>query len=105
MTNKTDIDINDVSLLPGSHMHFIGIGGSSMSGIAEIALHRGYRVTGSDRADSEALNKLRRLGARITVGHRRENIKKDCALVVYTLAISDDNPEYIGSQKAWHTYH
>lgn len=92
--NNTDIDENSLNMIPGSHLHFIGIGGSSMSGIAEIALHRGYRVTGSDRADSEAVSRLRSLGAQIFIGHAEENLTADCSLVVYTLAISHDNPEY-----------
>lgn len=94
MQNRTDIDETSLNINPGSHLHFIGIGGSSMSGIAEIALSRGYRVTGSDRADSEAIGRLRRLGAEIAIGHAEENLSEDCALVIYTLAISDDNPEY-----------
>ena len=94
MRNNTDIDENSLNMIPGGHLHFIGIGGSSMSGIAEIALHRGYRVTGSDRVDSEAVSKLRSLGAQVFVGHAAENLSEDCSLVIYTLAISDDNPEY-----------
>lgn len=94
MIGKTDISINDLNMIPGSHLHFIGIGGSSMSGIAELALHRGYKVSGSDRSHSEATARLAQLGADICIDHKSENIQEDCSLVIYTLAISEDNPEY-----------
>ncbi len=95
MVGREDITINELNLIPGSHLHFIGIGGSSMSGIAEIALHRGYKVSGSDRACSDAITRLESLGAIIYKEHCSENITNDCTLVIYTLAISDDNPEYL----------
>ena len=74
------------------HIHFTGIGGISMSGLAIILLDRGYRVSGSDRSNSPLLEKLRRLGATIYIGHAAENVK-DADMVVYTAAIQDDNPE------------
>lgn len=95
MDNKYDITPNEINLTPGCHIHFIGIGGSSMSGIAEIALHRGYRVSGSDRSSSVSTERLQKAGAEIHIGHDKNNLSEDCALVVYTLAISDDNPEFV----------
>ncbi len=79
----------------GCHIHFIGIGGSSMSGLAEIVMMRGYKVSGSDRSQSVNTERLRNLGATVYIGHDALNIEDDCYLVVYTLAISSDNPEYL----------
>ncbi len=70
----------------------IGIGGSSMSGLAEMLIEKGYLVSGSDSADGYALDKLRGMGAKITVGHYAENVH-GADMVVYTAAILPDNPE------------
>lgn len=75
-------------------VHFIGIGGISMSGLAEILISYGYNVSGSDRAESNLTQKLKGLGAKIYIGHSPSNIN-DQDLVVYTAAISDDNPELL----------
>lgn len=76
----------------GLKIHFIGIGGISMSGIAEILLNSGYKLSGSDRSTSKLTDHLKSLGAEIHIGHAADNIK-GAGLVVYTAAISDDNPE------------
>ncbi len=76
----------------GKHIHMIGIGGSSMSGLAEMLVKEGYRVSGSDRVNGYALDKLRKLGIEIHVGHAAENVH-GADLVVYTAAILPDNPE------------
>lgn len=81
-----------------SKVHFIGIGGISMSGIGEILLSRGYKVSGSDRNKSHITEKLKYLGAEIYIGHSEENIK-DVDLVVYTAAISEDNKELLFALK------
>lgn len=73
-------------------VHFIGIGGVSMSGLAEILLNRGYIVSGSDMKESAITNHLKNIGAEIFIGHDSHNIK-DSAIVVYTAAISEENPE------------
>lgn len=75
-------------------VHFIGIGGISMSGLAEILLKNGYKVSGSDMRDSSIVEKLRNKGAEIYLGHDRNNIK-DVDLVVYTAAVHPDNVEYM----------
>ncbi|MEG0772526.1 UDP-N-acetylmuramate--L-alanine ligase [Clostridium sp.] len=75
-------------------VHFIGIGGISMSGLAEILLKNGYRVSGSDMKDSSIVDKLRKKGAEVYIGHNGNNIT-DVDLVVYTAAIHPDNDEYI----------
>ncbi|HEY8892672.1 MAG TPA: UDP-N-acetylmuramate--L-alanine ligase [Clostridium sp.] len=75
-------------------IHFIGIGGISMSGLAEILIKNGYTVSGSDMNSSHITNKLKQNGAKIFIGHNGDNIK-NVDLVVYTAAISPDNPEFI----------
>jgi UDP-N-acetylmuramate--alanine ligase len=73
-------------------IHFIGVGGSGMNGIAEVLVNMGYKVTGSDLAESETTRRLRSLGITIFVGHREENvIGSDC--VVYSSAVKKENPE------------
>lgn len=82
-----------LSELPaGAHIHFIGIGGISMSGLAQIMLGRGFCVTGSDRTKTHITDKLESLGAAIYEGHRAENIA-GADLIVYTAAVHGDNPE------------
>ncbi|OON91743.1 MAG: UDP-N-acetylmuramate--L-alanine ligase [Epulopiscium sp. Nele67-Bin001] len=76
-------------------IHFIGIGGISMSGLAEIMHHRGFEVSGSDMRASEETRHLESLGVTIMPTHSRSNITPDIDLVVYTAAIADDNPELI----------
>lgn len=82
------------------HIHFIGIGGISMSGLAEILLSEGFTVSGSDNSASALTDKLKADGAVITIGQRPENITGDIDLVVYTAAIHPDNPEYAAAAAA-----
>ena len=81
-----------------SSVHFIGIGGISMSAIAKVLLHNNIKVSGSDNTDTKITKELESLGATIYYGHKKENIK-DCDLCVYTAAISDDNEELIEARK------
>jgi UDP-N-acetylmuramate--alanine ligase len=81
------------------HIHFVGIGGSGMSGIAEVLLNLGYRISGSDLADSAATQRLVSLGARIALGHQAENITGADALVTST-AVANNNPEVIAARQA-----
>src|SRR3990172_11122311 len=74
------------------HIHFVGIGGIGMSGIAEVLINLGYRVTGSDMKISEATKRLERLGAVIHISHRGKNIN-GADVVVYSSAVKEDNPE------------
>ena len=78
---------------PNSHIYFIGIGGISMSGLAEILKDRGCRVSGTDIKESDVTKHLESLGITIHYGHRAENITDDIDLVVYTAAIHPGNPE------------
>ena len=77
------------------HIHFIGIGGISMSGLAEILLEEGFTVSGSDAKESPLTKKLASEGARIAYGQCAENITDDIDCVVYTAAINRSNPELI----------
>lgn len=73
-------------------IHFVGIGGSGMSGIAEVALNLGHQVSGSDIKKTEVTQRLKELGAKIYIGHKAENVK-NVDVVVTSTAISKDNPE------------
>lgn len=77
------------------HVHFIGIGGISMSGLAEILLKEGFTVSGSDSKESPLTRKLESEGAEIFYGQRAENIIPGIGCVIYTAAISRSNPELI----------
>ncbi len=75
-----------------TQLHFVGIGGIGMSGIAEVFLNQGYRVSGSDIAESDSTRRLARLGAKIQIGHRAENVM-GAHVVVVSSAVRPDNPE------------
>ncbi|WP_369131251.1 UDP-N-acetylmuramate--L-alanine ligase [Modestobacter roseus] len=79
-------------------VHFVGIGGAGMSGIARIMLARGLEVSGSDRRDSPALRALAALGARVEVGHHAAHLG-DAATVVVSTAIRPDNPELVAARE------
>ncbi|SKA95381.1 UDP-N-acetylmuramate--L-alanine ligase [Caloramator quimbayensis] len=85
---------NDVN----KRVHFIGIGGISMSGLAEILIDYGYNVSGSDRAASRLTEKLYNLGAKIYIGHDASNVH-GADIVVYTAAVKEDNPELIEAKR------
>lgn len=78
--------------LVGKRVHFIGIGGSGMSGLARIAISHGIKVSGSDSSDSSVLSALRALGAEVFIGHAAENIQ-GADLIVFSNAIKPSNPE------------
>ncbi|MFH1097701.1 MAG: UDP-N-acetylmuramate--L-alanine ligase [Candidatus Desantisbacteria bacterium] len=80
------------------NIHFIGIGGSGMSGIAELLLNLGYTVTGSDVAETEITKRLQGLGGRIYIGHSQKNIE-DADVVVYSSAVSKENPEVLSAKE------
>jgi len=73
-------------------VHFVGIGGIGMSGIAEILLNQGFEISGSDKSYSEVTNRLQELGIQVYEGHSPENLK-DADVLVYSSAVSIDNPE------------
>ncbi|QYD69515.1 UDP-N-acetylmuramate--L-alanine ligase [Paraburkholderia edwinii] len=79
------------------HIHFVGIGGAGMSGIAEVLVNLGYQVSGSDLARNAVTERLAALGARIAIGHDAENIEGANAVVVST-AVRSDNPEVLAAR-------
>ncbi len=80
------------------HIHFVGIGGAGMSGIAEVLLNLGFSVTGSDLSESTAVRRLRSMGARVQVGHAAANVAGSDAVVVST-AVRQDNPEVMAAHE------
>ncbi|MDR0485271.1 MAG: UDP-N-acetylmuramate--L-alanine ligase [Elusimicrobiota bacterium] len=74
------------------NIHFVGIGGSGMSGIAEVLINLGHRVSGSDLKKSETTDRLKSLGAKIFIGHNKKNIK-NASVIVTSTAVHKDNPE------------
>jgi UDP-N-acetylmuramate--alanine ligase len=91
------MESNDI-LSKVKKIHFIGIGGSGMCPIAEILLHKGYELSGSDNAESDTLARIRSYGIPVYMGQRAENIK-DAELVVYSAAIKNDNPELVAARE------
>ena len=79
-------------------LHFVGIGGSGMSGIAEVLHNLGYRVTGSDLSDSPTLQRLQNLGIRTYVGHAEGNVEGADAVVTST-AVQAENPEVVAARR------
>jgi UDP-N-acetylmuramate--alanine ligase len=79
------------------HIHFIGIGGSGMSGIAEVLINLGFRVSGSDLADNAVTQRLGQLGATVHTGHAESHLANADAVVVSS-AVSDDNPEVLAAR-------
>ena len=80
-----------------TRIHFVGIGGIGMSGIAELLLNLGFTVTGSDVAESDSVQRLRSMGATVHIGHRPENVG-DAQVVVYSSAVGLDNPECVSAR-------
>lgn len=81
-----------------TRLHFVGIGGIGMSGIAEVFLNQGYQVSGSDVAESEATRRLESLGAKISIGHRPENVD-GATVVIVSSAIRPTNPEVLEARR------
>ena len=79
-------------------VHFVGIGGIGMSGIAEVLHNLGYSVQGSDQAESANVTRLRDLGIEVFIGHSEDNVG-DAGVVVISSAVKADNPEVVGARK------
>lgn len=88
-----------VKLRKTRHLHFVGIGGIGMSGIAEVLLNLGYRVSGSDLVESDTTSRLADLGGEIYVGHHEKNVE-DADVVVISSAVRPDNPEVVAARQA-----
>ncbi|MFT6347872.1 MAG: UDP-N-acetylmuramate--alanine ligase, partial [Psychromonas sp.] len=80
-------------------IHFVGIGGAGMGGIAEVLAYEGYKISGSDIAENPVVKRLRSLGAEIFIGHQQDNIY-GASVVVVSTAIKADNPELLAAQQA-----
>ncbi len=92
---ETSMAVPHIRDYQGKRIHMIGIGGSSMSGLAQMLLEKGYRISGSDNLETYATRHLRDdLHIPVTIGHRAENVH-GADLVVYTIAILPDNPERV----------
>ena len=79
------------------HLHFVGIGGSGMNGIAEVLLNLGFQVSGSDLAENVATQRLRQLGATVYLGHAEQHLTNADAVVIST-AVGKDNPEVVAAR-------
>jgi UDP-N-acetylmuramate--alanine ligase len=87
-------DVRDERPWTGRRLHFVGIGGAGMSGLATVALALGAEVSGSDRADSAVVERLRAAGARVAIGHDAANVPAgDGVEIVYSTAVPPENPE------------
>ena len=84
---------------PGRRGHLIGIGGVSMSSLAEVLLDMGLVISGSDSMESQNVRNLRELGIHIAIGHSAENITDDIEFIVRTAAVHDDNPEIVAARE------
>lgn len=89
--------MNDI-LSRVKRIHFIGIGGSGMCPIAEILIHRGFQISGSDNSESDTLARVRTYGIPVYMGQKAENLH-DAELVVYSAAIKEDNPERVAARE------
>ena len=85
-------DFNDY-LWPDRRGHLVGIGGVSMSSLAEVLKGMGLAISGSDMSESKNVQSLRALGIPVSIGHAAENITEDVEFVVRTAAVHDENPE------------
>ena len=81
------------TILDKIKIHFIGIGGIGMCGLAEYHLHAGNKVSGSDLMESDTTKRLQKSGATVKIGHSGENVNRTIDVVVYSAAVKDDNPE------------
>lgn len=92
------IFLNNIAIKEGLRVYLIGIGGISMSGIAQMLIKDKCIVSGSDRSASPLTDKLVSMGAKVNIGHNADNIH-DCDLVVYSAAIHEDNPERVRARE------
>jgi UDP-N-acetylmuramate--alanine ligase len=99
MSNLTKAPYHVPEMRRIKHIHFIGIGGAGMGGIAEVLLNEGYHISGSDRAENNMTARLTSLGATIFIGHQAENIV-DANVVVVSSAINTSNPEIAAANLA-----
>ena len=90
--------MTDILDYKNKRVHMIGIGGSSMSGLADMLLAEGYTLTGSDNTRSHAVERLESKGVPVHIGHRPENVR-DADLIIFSAAILPDNPERVAARR------
>lgn len=98
-TSRSNNEMYKLDFSKPQRVHFMGIGGISMSGLAEILADRGFSVSGSDRAPSKITELLEKKGIKVMYGQVKENITDDIELLVYTAAISADNEELLAAKE------
>lgn len=100
--NDTKAALNTYNRVPEMRrvktIHFVGIGGAGMGGIAEVLLNEGYNITGSDIGENQVVKRLTALGAKVTIGHHENNVDKASVIVVST-AIDSENPELVAANE------
>jgi len=89
----------DIDLSKIKKVHFIGIGGIGVSAVARMMLHEGKQVSGSDRSSSEITEMLEALGVKVGYPQKTENISAGTDLIVYTVAVTEENPELMQAKK------
>jgi len=80
-------------------IHFIGIGGVGVSAIARMARLKGIKVTGSDISTGKMIERIKNIGGKVFIGHKKENLSADTNLVIYSPAINENNPELTFARK------
>lgn len=100
--NDTKAALNTYNRVPEMRrvktIHFVGIGGAGMGGIAEVLLNEGYNITGSDIGENQVVKRLTALGAKVTIGHHENNVDNASVIVVST-AIDSENPELVAANE------
>ncbi|MFQ3268199.1 MAG: UDP-N-acetylmuramate--alanine ligase, partial [Colwellia sp.] len=95
-SNSAKADIPEMRRV--KRIHFVGIGGAGMGGIAEVLLNEGYQISGSDISENQVVKRLTALGANIIIGHQKENVAQASVIVVST-AINTGNPELVEAKR------
>lgn len=96
MPSRKDFIIPEMRRI--KRIHFIGIGGAGMSGIAEVLLNQGYSISGSDLRESSTTDRLKDMGAKVFIGHQADNVA-DADVVVNSTAVDASNPEMVGARE------
>jgi len=92
ITTNNKVNVRTPEMRRVKRIHFVGIGGAGMGGIAEVLLNEGYEITGSDIGENQVVKRLTDLGAKIALGHHQDNID-GASVIVYSTAITFENPE------------
>src|ERR1041385_6067752 len=96
---KTRQQLIDFLTTQSRRVHFVGIGGCGMSGLARLLIQQGHQVTGSDLNGNGETTGLKKIGAKCYVGHAGKHVHKDTELVVYTSAVNGENEELLAAKE------